>query len=420
VAVCLISVCSRGAPAQSAAQPAIPLCPGLTVVTAVHQQNGDYESIKTVESVGPQEVRLKYSAEEMNGDWLSPATSGPKKLVLHRTILISDLDSANAYQQVYLEKSDETIPGTTAIGTSTKVLQALKMKGEADLKVSNAYGTLQLSADNAKRPNYYDYMQVVKLRKTGSQRFAVLLDGQPVQVPTVHVDGDSLGDKMDFDFLDNDKNPLTLAFRIGIGAIKPLTPDQMSLCKSFKAAGATSPAVFGGGRCDMPNGGDRDTLRVIKIDSHCTGPAADLAGGGRMPGGPAGGPPGTSETSSALEKALGEHGKVDVYSIYFSFNSDVIREESQPTLKDIAAVLRRHPDWKLRVDGHTDNIGTAAYNLGLSKQRAAAVRDALVKQYGIDAARLTTGGAGASQPIDTNDTLEGRARNRRVELVKVG
>ena len=117
---------------------------------------------------------------------------------------------------------------------------------------------------------------------------------------------------------------------------------------------------------------------------------------------------------------MGEHGKVDVYSIYFSFNSDVIREESQPTLKDIAAVLRRHPDWKLRVDGHTDNIGTAAYNLGLSKQRAAAVRDALVKQYGIDAARLTTGGAGASQPIDTNDTLEGRARNRRVELVKVG
>src|SRR6516225_7315966 len=148
VAVCLISVCSRGAPAQSAAQPAIPLCPGLTVVTAVHQQNGDYESIKTVESVGPQEVRLKYSAEEMNADWLSPATSGPKKLVLHRTILISDLDSASAYQQVYLEKSDETIPGTTAIGTSTKVLQTLKTKGEADLKVSNAYGTLQLSADN--------------------------------------------------------------------------------------------------------------------------------------------------------------------------------------------------------------------------------------------------------------------------------
>src|SRR5215472_12144574 len=173
-----ISITQVVAP-QTSAQVSIPLCPGLMIVTAVHQQNGDYESIKTVESVSPQEVRLKYSAEEMNADWLSPATSGPKQLVLHRTILIGDLDSASAYQQVYLDKSDETVPGTTAIGTSTKILHDLKMKGEADLKVSNAYGTLQLSADNAKRPNYYDYMQAVKLRKTGSQRFAVLLDGQP-------------------------------------------------------------------------------------------------------------------------------------------------------------------------------------------------------------------------------------------------
>jgi outer membrane protein OmpA-like peptidoglycan-associated protein len=389
-------------------------------VTAVHQQNGDYESIKTIETVGPEEVRLKYSAEEMNADWFSPATSSPNKLALHRTILISDLDSANAYQQVYLDKSDEKIPGTTAIGTSTKVLQTLKTKGEADLKVSNAYGTLQLSSDNAKRPNYYDYMQVVKLRKTGSQSLAVLLDGQPVQLPTVHVEGDSVGDKMDFDFLDNDKNPLTLAFRIGIGAIKPLTPDQVNLCKSFKAAGATSSAVLGGGRCDMPNGGDRDTLRVIKIDLHCTGPAAELAGGGRIGSGPATGSPGASAAASALEKALGEQGKVDVYSIYFSFNSDVIREESQPTLKDIAEVLRRHPDWKLGVNGHTDGIGNDQFNIDLSKRRAAAVKNALVKQYGIEPSRLATAGLGKSQPKDTNESLEGRARNRRVELVRVG
>jgi outer membrane protein OmpA-like peptidoglycan-associated protein len=109
---------------------------------------------------------------------------------------------------------------------------------------------------------------------------------------------------------------------------------------------------------------------------------------------------------------------VDVYSIYFSFNSDVIREESEPTLKELGDIMRRHPDWKLAVNGHTDAIGGDQYNLDLSKRRAAAVKTALVTKYGIDAARFTTAGFGKSQPKDTNDTLEGRARNRRVELIR--
>jgi outer membrane protein OmpA-like peptidoglycan-associated protein len=121
----------------------------------------------------------------------------------------------------------------------------------------------------------------------------------------------------------------------------------------------------------------------------------------------------------ALEKSLAETGKVDVYSLYFAFNSDVIREESGPTLKEIATVLRRHHDWNLRVAGHTDGIGGDEKNLDLSKRRAAAVKNALVKRYGIAANRLSTTGFGKSQPKDTNDTLEGRAHNRRVELSRM-
>ena len=67
---------------------------------------------------------------------------------------------------------------------------------------------------------------------------------------------------------------------------------------------------------------------------------------------------------------------------------------------------------------HTDNIAGDAFNLDLSKRRAAAVKDDLVERFGIDAARLSTDGHGRSQPADTNDTTEGRARNRRVELVR--
>ena len=81
-------------------------------------------------------------------------------------------------------------------------------------------------------------------------------------------------------------------------------------------------------------------------------------------------------------------------------------------------VLRRNPDWKLSVEGHTDAIASEQYNLDLSARRAAAVRTALGSRFGIAAARLTTAGLGESSPRDRNDTLEGRARNRRVELVR--
>ena len=81
-------------------------------------------------------------------------------------------------------------------------------------------------------------------------------------------------------------------------------------------------------------------------------------------------------------------------------------------------MLRENPSWKLRVEGNTDNIGTDAYNMELSMSRAAAVRQALVAQYRVSAPRLTTAGYGASRPKTTNDTLEGRAFNRRVELVR--
>jgi outer membrane protein OmpA-like peptidoglycan-associated protein len=421
IILCLICTsCIEAAEAQSAKPPNIPLCPGLTIVTAVHQRDGDYESIKTIESVSPKEARLKYSAEVMSGGVMGLSPPTLKKVTLHRTMLVNDLQSAKAYEQTYLENADETIPGTTAIGTSSAVLSGLKSKGEADLSISNAYGGLQLSGDKTKHPNYYDYLQVAKLRRADAEpvRLPVIVDDKLVELPAIRAEGDSFGDKVEFHFLDDERNPITLAFRIGIGGIKPLTPDAASVCKSTK--GTANPMMLAGGRCDMPNGGDRDILRVIKISSRCTGPAAEPGGGSGEAGNVGVGGRTGAGGANGLEKALAQQGKVDVYSIYFSFNSDVIREESQATLNEIAEVMRRHPYWKLRIDGHTDTIGGDSYNLGLSNRRSAAVKNALVKQYNIESGRLTTGGYGASRPKATNDTLEGRAQNRRVELVKTG
>ena len=126
-----------------------------------------------------------------------------------------------------------------------------------------------------------------------------------------------------------------------------------------------------------------------------------------------------SEGKDSLESGLLDNRHVDVYGIYFDFNSDRIRTESEPVLNEIGAIMKKHPDWTLRIAGHTDNVGgNGEYNLQLSRRRSEAVRLALVNRFGVAGERLSSSGFGAGAPIETNDTPEGRARNRRVELVR--
>lgn len=129
--------------------------------------------------------------------------------------------------------------------------------------------------------------------------------------------------------------------------------------------------------------------------------------------------PSPGAAASALEAALSEQESVPVYGIYFDFNSDTIKHESEPVLAEIATVLRKHPQWRLALGGHTDNIGSPPANLALSERRTAAVKSALVARYRIAPDRLTVAGYGQSRPVAPNDTYEGRARNRRVELQRL-
>ena len=123
-------------------------------------------------------------------------------------------------------------------------------------------------------------------------------------------------------------------------------------------------------------------------------------------------------TGGELEKHLATEKHVDVYGIYFDFASDRLRPESMPVLSEIAGALANNADWKLSINGHTDNIGGEASNVELSRRRSESVRRALVEQYHIDPARLIAAGFGASQPKESNVTVEGRGKNRRVELVR--
>jgi outer membrane protein OmpA-like peptidoglycan-associated protein len=118
-----------------------------------------------------------------------------------------------------------------------------------------------------------------------------------------------------------------------------------------------------------------------------------------------------------LERALETGGRARVYGIEFDVDSATLRAESQPVLEEVARALTAHPDWKVAVEGHTDSSGGAAHNQQLSEARAAAVRDGLVAR-GVAAQRLVAVGFGAARPVADNATELGRARNRRVEIVR--
>lgn len=111
-------------------------------------------------------------------------------------------------------------------------------------------------------------------------------------------------------------------------------------------------------------------------------------------------------------------GRYVTNGILFDTNSDRLKPESAPVLQFVAKGLEASPALKVLIEGHTDSTGNAAANLDLSKRRAEAVKNVLVSQFKIDAARLATNGLGASKPVAPNDTPQGKAQNRRVEFAK--
>jgi len=120
---------------------------------------------------------------------------------------------------------------------------------------------------------------------------------------------------------------------------------------------------------------------------------------------------------AAMEQALRTIRRYDLYGIHFDFDRATIQPQARSLMGDVAVMMNNNPAWRLRIVGHTDSIGDANYNLRLSAERAASVKAALVRR-GVAADRLTTSGVGESDPKASNKTLQGRALNRRVELIR--
>jgi outer membrane protein OmpA-like peptidoglycan-associated protein len=327
----------------------VPLREGLTIVTAISDVQGDFESIKRVVRTDARSIRVQYSAQVRRQGVLLRAD-------VSRTVLRADLETARDYQGYFYGAGPEIYTGSTALGVSAGVLGDLKTKGQAEIRVpaagmAGAEG-IMLSG-------------VLTRVEPAPVPFKVIVNDEPTALPAVHARG-RLGDgAAEFWILDDPENPLALRWVIGVS---------------------------------------RQQLQAIKLSYPVDPPTGAFA---------------ASTGAARIERDLAKEGRAVVYGIFFDFGSDGIREESDSVLAEIARALRENPAWSLSVEGHTDNIGGDSYNLDLSRRRAAAVKRALVARFEVAGSRLQTSGYGASRPKDTNDTLEGRARNRRVELVKV-
>jgi outer membrane protein OmpA-like peptidoglycan-associated protein len=124
----------------------------------------------------------------------------------------------------------------------------------------------------------------------------------------------------------------------------------------------------------------------------------------------------TPPTADALKTALDKDGRIALY-VNFDFNKATLKPDAKPVIDQVVALMKNAPALKLEIDGYTDNVGAHDYNVKLSQDRAAAVVTAL-KAAGVDATRLSSNGFGPDKPIADEATAEGRAKNRRVELVK--
>jgi len=364
-------------PSSNGAAAFVPLIPGLTVVTAIAQDGGDYESIKRIEKITADSVSLSYRADNLPPDSDDHSSRGATSISSHRTIRVQDLRNAHAYAQTFGLGQPDLTPGSTAISVSQEVLADLKQKKSTAFTfqaggLKGAIGSLlgglgQLTQaggnTQSKDTNALSAMSkedcTLERAGDGLSSFPVLLNDQRVNLPAVHAQCSVSNGNADFYILDNPDNPLMLAWKLG------------------------------------DNG---DTLQVVKISY------ADLDV--------------KKEPSKKIEQDLQQKGQADIYGIYFDFGSDKIKPESEPVLREIAEALNHNTSWKLRVEGHTDNVGGDDYNNKLSQLRAEAVKQALITRYHIAADRLNAKGYGATQPKESNETLAGRARNRRVELVR--
>jgi outer membrane protein OmpA-like peptidoglycan-associated protein len=346
-----------------AASPVIPLVPGLTIVLAAHNAEpaGGTRGGTALARVAQGDYELVVTVTGVSAKGLDETTRieavDENRQPLQLSIhrhVLAD-DLARARLQILGFHTDDP----QEIPGATSLGPSLAIMNDLRTTAHATYSVMNFLKQSTSTGT---------LTRVGSTPvpFPVLVNGRRTTLPAVRVTGLlKYGDKVRpwaQDIFDDAKHPLTLRFAYGaVGDSAAFTPEF--------------------------------TREVVRIDF-------------------------PAPADRTIEDALSTACRVEMPGIYFDFDRATLNPESGRALTTIAEVLRRQPQWRLSIEGHTDNVGGDAYNQDLSTRRAAAVKTALVRDFSLVPGRLSSAGFGARRPVETNATIAGRAHNRRVELVR--
>jgi outer membrane protein OmpA-like peptidoglycan-associated protein len=350
-------------PVRSVTAADIPFVPGLAFGLAVHTPaNETPTGGLTNIAQGDYEMVVAIRNVDPNGFLSSVRIEARNEngesldLTIQRRVAAADLASSRLQIMGFHTDDPTAIEGTTSLGPSLGVMRDLVATGRSQYSTRNFRG---LATNDG---------ELVRATDT-PVAFPILLNGERVEIPAVRATGELRYGRnfreWEFLLLDHPTHPVTLRFAVG----------------NENAALDAAPPVA--------------VRQVVRINF-----------------------PLDEAEDEALEESLSRECRVEVPGVYFDFNRDTLDPESNRALGSIAAVLRRQPDWNVAIEGHTDNVGSDAYNLDLSARRAETVQRALIQDFAVGRGRLSAQGFGENRPVETNDTIEGRARNRRVELVR--
>lgn len=360
--VAFVLAAARPAAAQ---RPALPLPPvtGVSIVQTLTMREGDRESVYTVEESSAKGLRWIWRFTEVH-------TSGDTLQETYRYAERS-ADVATAVRMWLFHGVSDSAehPGYTMHALSRAVYGRLRAAGSDSFQVMALEsvavgGGLAALGLGRGRVAPVRWRGTLSLASPTPVPFPLLVNGQRVEVPALHLRGRF------------------------IARGKQWEPELWVLGDS------TYPLLLKwvGSQSQTEN-----VLQTVRLDA----PSSQAGVAARE-----------------LERGLASTCRVELPGIYFAFNSAVLDSASNRILASVADVLRGHRDWKVTLEGHTDSIGSAAANRALSERRVEAVRARLVSAFRIEGGRLGTAGYGSTRPRETNTTIEGRARNRRVELAR--
>jgi outer membrane protein OmpA-like peptidoglycan-associated protein len=332
--------------------------------SVLHSPIGEREDVLEITSADISGVH--YAWHERMISTRGDTTTGFRK----RFVRASDLAGAPRFDDIF-GKDEQVRPGFTAVSISSAVYRQLRDGGSAPFSmIVTPSEARDLAASPAAlgsllTPPRARYKGSLTRTSPQPEPFPLLVNGNRTTVPALHLKGD---------------------FADGL---------RHSAWDLWVLADSAHPLL-------LKSVLQGDVFQMVRADLPEPPPAAN------------GNPP----ELKVMEQELNESCRIELPGVYFAFGTAAIDPISDRALAELAKGLAGHPDWKIKVEGHTDSVGTEAANLALSQRRAEAVRARLAERHGVDTRSWGAAGYGAGRPRESNATIEGRARNRRVELVR--